>query len=256
MSEQPSVPPNSLVSVLRRPGPLLTCYLPIGDPLVGSYLLDAYAEGGVNILELGMPSGDPRLDGPDIADSMARAMQSGTDIPVRFREMSRAVRARAPQIGTVCMTYADSAVLAHSSSETFEFVDATLILGLDAGIPGIALPPGTRRVAFVPKHFSERDIERARRCDSYVMLQATDGLTGPRADLDPTNAERIQRLRDAGVQQRILLGFGISTPGQARAAIELGADGVIIGSVCVRKAIEGERAIRAFVRDVRAAIDA
>jgi tryptophan synthase alpha chain len=108
----------------------------------------------------------------------------------------------------------------------------------------------------VPARFINQDIEAAKVCDSYVMLQATEGVTGPRPDLDPANAEKINRLRAAGVTAPILLGFGISTADQAKAAIELGADGVVIGSMCLRKAREGESAIRDFVRDVRDAIDA
>jgi tryptophan synthase alpha chain len=98
-------------------------------------------------------------------------------------------------------------------------------------------------------------MEAAKNCDAYVMLQAAPGITGPRSSLDAGNSERIRRLRAAGVRQPILLGFGIGTPEQAHAAIQMGADGVIIGSMCVRKALESESAIRAFVRDVREAID-
>lgn len=158
------------------------------------------------------------------------------------------------------MSYEDSQVLAGSSLETFECVDATLILssgqaGSDAHLPIGIRDAGVRNVVFVPTGLSDRDIETARACDSYVMLQAAGGVTGPRPDLDAENAARIRRLRSAGVTAPILLGFGISSAEQARSAIELGADGVVIGSMCLRKAREGESAIRTFVRDVRAAID-
>ena len=82
------------------------------------------------------------------------------------------------------------------------------------------------------------------------MLQAADGVTGPRPELDPANEDRIRRLRAAGVEQRILLGFGISTPEHARAAIQMGADGVVIGAMCLRKALQSEKALRTFLRDV------
>jgi tryptophan synthase alpha chain len=159
------------------------------------------------------------------------------------------------------MTYEDSRILARSSLDTFESVDATLILSGTPAASDPRLPAGIRdagicSVAFVPARFTNQDIEAAKACDSYVMLQATEGVTGPRPDLDPENAGKINRLRAAGVTAPILLGFGISTADQAKAAIELGADGVVIGSMCLRKAREGEAAIRDFVRDVRDAIDA
>jgi tryptophan synthase alpha chain len=257
MTEQSSGRRSALDVVLSRNAPVLVCYLPIGDPLVGDYIVKAYTDAGVNIVEMGMPTQHPRLDGPDIAGSMLRAMRSGTDVLGTFREVGRRLRQGAPQIGTVCMTYADSPILAQSTRETFESVDATLILGV-AGEESAAgqAAAGIPQVVFVPARFTDRDIEAARKGGTYVMLQASDGMTGPRADLDPANEDRIRRLRSGGVRQRILLGFGISTADQARAALDMGADGVIIGSMCMRKALEGEPSIRAFLHEVRAAIDA
>ncbi len=261
MSQTARIRPNALAVALADKRPLLACYLPVGDPRIGDYIVDAYVDGGVNIVELGMPTHDPRLDGPDVAESMLRAFTSGIDLLACFRKVSRTLRSRAPAVGTVCMTYEDSQILARSSLDTFESVDATLILSGGPAAPDKRLPAGIRdagirSVAFMPARFTNRDIEAAKACDSYVMLQATEGVTGPRLDLDPANAEKINRLRAAGVAAPILLGFGISTADQARAAIELGADGVVIGSMCLRKAREGESAIRDFVRAVRDAIDA
>ena len=261
MSKTVRIRPNPLAVTLANARPLLACYLPVGDPLIGDYILDAYVDGGVDIVELGMPTRDPRLDGPDVADSMVRAFTSGIDLVTRFRQVSRELRSRAPAVGTVCMTYGDSQVLARSSLDTFESVDATLVLSNAQATSDTHLPAGIRdagvcSVVFVPARFNSQDIEAAKRCDSYVMLQAAESVTGPRPDLDSANAEKIARLRAAGVKAPLLLGFGISTAEQAKSAIELGADGVVIGSMCLRKAREGESAIRTFVRAVRAAIDA
>lgn len=261
MSQTARIRPNALAVALADSRPLLACYLPVGDPLMGDHILDAYVDGGVNIIELGMPTHEPRLDGPDVADSMARAFTAGIDLPGRFRQVSRELRSRAPTIGSVCMTYEDSPILAGSSLDTFESVDATLILSSGQGASDTHLPAGirdagVRSVVFVPARFTSQDIEAAKACDSYVMLQATEGVTGPRPGLDCANADKIGRLRAAGVTAPILLGFGISTTEQAKSAIQFGADGVVIGSMCLRKARKGKSAIRAFVRDVRAAIDA
>jgi tryptophan synthase alpha chain len=50
-------------------------------------------------------------------------------------------------------------------------------------------------------------------------------------------------------------GFGISTPADARAAVEL-ADGVVVGSRAVEVAEEGPSALRDYVTELREAIDA
>ncbi|MER3452449.1 MAG: hypothetical protein C4321_01980 [Chloroflexota bacterium] len=50
----------------------LIAYVPFGDPLVpGHQYLDVYADAGVSILEVGMPTADPYLDGPEIAKETA-----------------------------------------------------------------------------------------------------------------------------------------------------------------------------------------
>jgi tryptophan synthase alpha chain len=250
---------SALEILLASTNPLLTCYLPVADPLIGDYIVDAYADSGVNIVEMGVPTHDPRFDGYDVASSIRRAMDAETDALAEFQKLDQRLRKRAPAIAKICMTYADSPVYTRSTPETFETVDAMLILGDESDemncVPAKHGGRGMRKVVFVPTKFDDRDIEAARSCDAYVMLQAAEGVTGPRAELDGANEEKIRQLRDAGVRQPILLGVGISTPEQARAAIRMGADGVVIGSMCLRKALEGENALRTFLRDVRVAID-
>jgi tryptophan synthase alpha chain len=250
---------SALEILLASKNPLLTCYFPVADPLVADYVVDAYADGGVNIVEMGMPTNDPWSDGYDVASSMRRAMDAETDPLAEFQKLGQRLRERAPAIANICMTYADSPVYTRSTPETFEAVDAMLVLGDESEelkrVSGTRGGHRMRRVEFVPSKFGAREIEAAKSCDAYVMLQAAEGVTGPRCELDPANEERVRRLRAAGVVQRILLGVGISTPEQARAAMGMGADGVVIGTMCLRKALEGEKALRTFLRDVRAAID-
>jgi tryptophan synthase alpha chain len=50
-------------------------------------------------------------------------------------------------------------------------------------------------------------------------------------------------------------GFGISTPADARDAVEL-VDGVVVGSRAVEIAEQGPGALRDYVTELRAAIDA
>ena len=97
--------------------------------------------------------------------------------------------------------------------------------------------------------------EAARRADGYVMLQAAPGLTGPRPSLDPSNAGRIATLRADGVAAPILLGFGVSNGEQARAAVGLGADGVVVGSAALRAALERPSKLARLLKDLRKGLD-
>jgi tryptophan synthase alpha chain len=72
----------------------------------------------------------------------------------------------------------------------------------------------------------------------FLYTVAVAGTTGERGD-ESEYGEVIDRVR-AHTSAPVALGFGISTPQQASAAADAGADGVIIGSRLVREAGESE----------------
>jgi tryptophan synthase alpha chain len=80
-------------------------------------------------------------------------------------------------------------------------------------------------------------------------------VTGPRATLDPISASRIETLRASGIAAPILLGFGISDGAQARAAMDLGADGVVVGSAVLRAALQGRSVLALCLKDLRNALN-
>ena len=63
-----------------------------------------------------------------------------------------------------------------------------------------------------------------------------------------------ERARTAAPGVPLYAGFGISTAAQARAAADL-ADGVVVGSRAVQVAEEGPEALRAYVSELRQALD-
>jgi len=71
----------------------------------------------------------------------------------------------------------------------------------------------------------------------FVYAVSLAGTTGERSELAPELAGMVARTR-ASTTKPVAVGFGISTPAQARAVGEL-ADGVIVGSRVVRAAGEG-----------------
>jgi len=112
-----------------------------------------------------------------------------------------------------------------------------------------------KRIGFVDSGLSPHLIARARNSQGYVMLQAHQGPTGIRAALDGENRHRLIELRSAKVNLPIALGFGIGTPEQAAQAIDMGADGVVVGSACIEAGRRGSGALARLVTQLRAAID-
>jgi tryptophan synthase alpha chain len=250
---------NRLDARAKAARPLLACYFPLGDPVFDDGLRDIYAEEGVDIVELGLPARDPYLDGADIADAMARALAGPVDPYDRLAEMVGWAAADAGRPAGVCMAY--DMDLARLSPATLAGLDGLLLIGRHeradaAAIDGAMHAHDVRDCGLVPLGFDARGAAAARALDGYVMMQAVAGVTGPRASLDDGLGAAIAGLRAAGVTRPILAGFGIGTAAQARNAVDLGADGVVIGSMCMRKALEGPAAIRGFLRSVRAALDA
>ncbi|WP_180898122.1 tryptophan synthase subunit alpha [Martelella soudanensis] len=239
--------------------PLLSCYFPLGDARVSTELLDIYAGEGVDVIEIGMASPDPFLDGPDVRQSMLRADRN------RWRAdldavLERLARFRNPP-RALLMTYADPAHPGLGDAGLWRGLDSLLVVArqgdpLAARLERAATDAGVALSPFLSLPLDEMAMQRARDAGFYIMLQAHAGATGPRETLDPESAGRIARLRAAGAGKPILLGFGISGGGQARQAMELGADGVIVGSKVLRAALAGGDALRELLRDLRSGLDA
>lgn len=239
--------------------PLLSCYFPLGDPRVPAELLDIYVGEGVDVIEIGMASPEPFLDGADVRASMQRADRAfwRRDLDA---VLSRLSRFQAPP-RTLLMTYADERHPAFSDSGLWQGLDSLLVVSregdpLAARLEDAAASAAVSLSAFLSLPLTEAGTARAQQAGFYVMLQSYDGPTGPRKDVDPGNAARIASLKAAGVRAPILLGFGISNGVQAREACDLDADGVVVGSQVLRAALVGRDSLSALLADLRSGLDA
>ena len=88
-----------------------------------------------------------------------------------------------------------------------------------------------------PTTTPERIAEIGADARGFVYTVSLTGTTGERSELPPGLADTVSRVR-AATEVPVAVGFGISTPEQARSVAEI-ADGVIVGSRVVRAAGEG-----------------
>ena len=237
---------------------MLSCYFPLGDPAVPLDLLDIYAEEGVDVLEIGMASPDPYLDGPDVRQSMARADRNKArrDLDLMLDRLARHGRPPA----ALLMTYVDAAHPGLDGPSFWAGLDSLLVVApetdpLRQRLEDTAQAAGIALSAFLALPMIDDAISAAKRAAFYVMLQASAGVTGPRDTVDPANADNIAFLRQAGVTAPILPGFGISRGEHARTVRSLGGDGVVVGSSVLRAAIEGPVALRGLLQDLRRGLD-
>jgi tryptophan synthase alpha chain len=99
-----------------------------------------------------------------------------------------------------------------------------------------------------------RMAEIGRHGGGFVYLISRLGVTGEQQSLATDLPATVARLR-ASTTLPLCIGFGISTPAQAREAAMLG-DGVVVGSAIVRAADRSVDDAIALTAALRAAIDA
>lgn len=203
----------------------------------------ACADNGADLLELGIPYSDPLADGPVIHEAGSRALAAGATTE---RVLDAGARL-AERIPVVVMCYANPIYARGVEAFVRDLADRGLS-GLI--VPDLPLEEGeaflgacdASGVALVPLVAPTTPDERLHRIGArargFLYTVSVTGTTGERSGLAAGLDAVIARARAAtGVP--VALGFGISSPQDAVAAADAGADGVIVGSRLVRAAGDG-----------------
>jgi tryptophan synthase alpha chain len=249
----------------RRPA--LVTYVMGGDPdLAGSRALAlACVDGGADLVEIGVPFSDPIADGPTIQLAAGRALRHGTT-PRDCLEVVRAVRARG-DVPVALMGYLNPLLAAgfdrFAAEAAAAGADAFIIPDLlpeEAGELGaVAARHGLALVFLLAPTSTPARIEAAARAATgFLYFVSVTGVTGARAGLPADLTARVAAVRAASPVP-VVIGFGVSSPAQARALGSL-ADGVVVGSAIVsRGAAAGTRSartrrVKAFVASLARAL--
>jgi tryptophan synthase alpha chain len=239
----------------------LVGYLPAGFPDLKASIaaLEAMVEGGVDLVEVGLPYSDPVMDGPVIQAAADRALAGGT----RTSDVFDVVRAAAGTgVPTVVMTY-------WNPVERFG-VDrfATDLAG--AGGAGLITPDltpdeaaewiaasdahGLDRIFLVaPSSTDERLAMTAEASSGFVYATSVMGVTGQREQTSSAAPTLVDRLR-AVTDKPVGVGLGVSNREQAH-EVAAYADAVIVGSALVRAAGDNVDAVRRLAAELRAGVE-
>jgi tryptophan synthase alpha chain len=218
---------------------------------------EAYADGGADLIELGVPFSDPLADGPVIHAAGTAALAAGATV-AGVLEVCAQLSRRVP---VVVMLYANlvfargaeafAAGLAEAGASGLIVPDLPLEEGREVlaacDAAGIALVP-----LVAPTTPDDRLRAIGERARGFIYTVSVTGTTGEREALSDTFASTVQRAR-SHTDVPVALGFGIATPAHAAQAAAAGADGVIVGSRLVRAAGEGED-VRSLVEGFAAAL--
>jgi tryptophan synthase alpha chain len=218
----------------------------------------AAADAGADLLELGIPFSDPLADGPVIHAAGTEALAAGAT-PRLVLGVCEQLALRVP---VVLMVYANIVMTAG--------VEAFALRAAAAGASGLIVPDlphdeaselraacdaeGLALVPLVaPTTTPERIAEIGADARGFVYTVSLTGTTGERDELPEGLAETVEHVR-ASTDVPVAVGFGISTPEQARTVADV-ADGVIVGSRIVRAAGEGGAdAVGSVVRELAGAL--
>jgi tryptophan synthase alpha chain len=197
-------------------------------------VLLAIADGGADVIEIGMPFSDPLADGPVIQKCSSVALADGATLPWVI-DLVSAIRKEIP-VPIVLMGYLNP-ILQYGPDRFFR--DAS-----NAGVDGLILPEvpleelpryadpiaaaGIANILLVTPASNAariRAIDQA--SDGFLYCVSTTGVTGSKATT-PLD-EYLARVRTNVRKNPLMVGFGIATPDDAERAAR-NADGVIVGS--------------------------
>jgi tryptophan synthase alpha chain len=243
-------------------------YVTAGDPYadVTPALMRALAEGGADVIELGVPFSDPMADGPVIQQAAERALVRGIGMP-QVLDMVREFRRGDDVTPVVLMGYANPV----ERYGVERFVADAQAAGVD-GVLIVDYPPEECETfaallqsagldpifLLAPTSTEARMAHVGRIASGYVYYVSLKGVTGA-GHLDTSAvAAMVPRIR-AHVSVPVGVGFGIRDAASARAVGEV-ADAVVIGSRLVQLLQDQPKdevaaAGRQFMAEIRAALD-
>jgi tryptophan synthase alpha chain len=236
----------------------LVGYLPAGFPTVDASIraLQAMAEAGCDVLEIGLPYSDPVMDGPTIQAAAQQALETGT----RTADVLRVVEAvAATGVATLVMTYWNpverygverfAADLASAGGSGLITPDVTPD---EAGpwLEASAAHDLDRVFLVAPSSTEERLRYTTAHCSGFVYAAAVMGVTGARTATSALAGPLVERTR-AVTDLPIGVGIGVSDGDQA-AELASYADGVIVGSAFVRRVLDARGDEQRALTDLRA----
>jgi tryptophan synthase alpha chain len=235
-------------------------YITVGYPSVETSLkvVPLLASSGCDIIELGIPFSDPLADGATIQRASYEALRQGVT-PVACFEMAQELRQQV-EVPLVFMTYYNPVLkfgLEQFCSKCAEVgIDGLIIPDLPPE-EGQELEQSARShelnliYLLSPTSTEERIQLVTSRASGFIYLVSLTGVTGARDELPRELESFVTRIRK-GTEKPLCVGFGVSTPEQARRIAEV-ADGVIVGSRILQLIKEDNslKSLRLFIKGLR-----
>lgn len=215
-------------------------FITCGDPDLETTAAAVLAavENGADLIELGIPFSDPVAEGPVIQKANLRALKGDITVDKIFSFVEK-LRNQV-SVPLVFMTYAN-VVFSYGAKR---FISTCKKIGID----GLILPdlPFEEKEEFLPfcrkydvdlisliSPTSKNRISMiAKEAEGFIYIVSSLGVTGIRNEIKTDLLSIVETIRKNS-NLPCAIGFGISTPDQAKKMAEL-SDGIIVGSAIVK----------------------
>ena len=234
--------------VLNRGERILVSGVPIGYPDLDSTrrIVEIYLKSGIDVVEFSMPSPDPYIDTKIIADANIKSLHLQPELDKYFDLLFK-VREDFPDEPFYMMAYADII----KNYGVAQFVEVLQSMGIDS----LELPDRDENVPELARQL-ESELEKADiyrtyiihhpfdkqyfmsirpKAHGFLLLQSFADAAGKREKVAPENKQVIDHIKGTGLAIPIILGYGINNPERVKEAVELGADGVIVGTAMIER---------------------
>lgn len=213
----------------------LVGYFLAGYPTIDKnlQLIGRCDEAGVDIFEIGYPTGEPKFDGDIIQSAHEEVMKNGmpnleywqqlrqkTDKPIWIMAYRKNFVDNGAYAAFAQMHLADAFVLPDCDDDTRA--------QLQKDLSGF----GVQVLGFVNLETPEDQFRKTLSLHNIIYVQLYVGKTGmPGITADPTIA---LRMAQDFPKVKLYAGFGINTPEQTRRLISQGFEGVIVGTALIK----------------------
>lgn len=224
------------ISQLDRSHKFFVPYFPLGYPTIETSIdvIEALANNGADIVEIGMSFSDPLADGPVIQQATQVALSNGVTIEKTLQAVAT-LRQRGVSIPLVLMGYYNP-LLAFGLKRFIDRIRAVEIAGLI--IPDLPMEEAADLLALLgdipliqmvaPTTPKERIAELAKNAGGFIYLVSITGITGSGSSFALNLPDLIAEIRQH-TDLPICIGFGIDSAQKAAQTAALG-DGVIVGT--------------------------
>ena len=247
-------------------GKAFVAFITCGDPDLETTAacVRSAVRGGADLIELGIPFSDPTAEGPVIQAANERALRGGVTTDKIF-ELVRELR-KDVTVPMVFMTYANVVY----SYGIDRFCDKCV----ETGIDGMILPDvpfeekeefapachawGLSFVSLIAPTSENRIAMIAKEAEGFLYIVSSMGVTGVRSEINTDIGAMVKLVRE-NTSIPCAVGFGISTPAQAKKMADL-SDGAIVGSAIVRliaeHGVDAPEHVYEYVKSMKGGMDA